>query len=607
MKKTFVIIALCGITLCASGGMLTGARAERAAGHPPARTEEHSSPARPAEHAPQLLKMKDALLAFFKPVEGNVLSVKDGIIEGSFANTEGLQQGMRFKVLRKGTEFLNPTTGEPIGRVEQVVGKAEFANAPVANAAANAPNAAVINAPVTNATVGFKLLEGEAQPDDVLRISKSKVRVLFFQLANVNWALSEEYFDVLQDSDRFKLLTTSVTDEAKALEEAKKQNAEAVLILSQGMDGNDTVLTQKLLWVPDGGQILASSAHLDARVYGDITLGEDIFTVKEEDRTSTAFKVPFGARRLLLADLNGDDQEELLLDVNSSVCAFNVRNSVLEPAFGGQDIIKKISGDIVRMDSFSLKDKNGVIITSFDGSYLETSVYAVQEGDVVGVFKGKNIALREVEGSLYAQKFSSDRGFFDNIYGVAIAGGKLKETGLKLKLPSGVNLFDFSYMHEGNLLYTVAYDQAGYLNLYDDKGVLIWRSQKDLGGFLESFKKKASTVMIEGGKWSVMDRITVSGRKVVVIKRNKLASSVSGLGFSSSGIKMYTWDGATMEESTLVADMGGTIFDYAAEKDRLMVLASPIFGLQFKNILQGKSPITRLIYLFPFGTKGSAR
>jgi hypothetical protein len=543
-------------------------------------------PASADEPAPQLVQMKDTLSAIFKPMEGKVLSSTDSTLTASFANSEGLQRGMRFRVLRQGAEFVHPVTGEPIGRVEQVMGMAE-----------------ITNAPITNATAAFKLVEGHGRPGDVVRISDSRVRILFYQLANVNWALSEEYFDILRDSGRFELLTTSYTNEADAVTEGKKQSAEAVLVLSQDRNGEEAVLSQKLLWVPGGGQVLASSAHIAPALYHDITLGEDVFTVKEKE-TAIRFKVPFGAEHLLMADLAGNGKQELLLDVNGSVRVYEISSALLEPAFGGQDIVTKTSGQIIRMDRVRLEDRDGVIITSFDGHELDTSVFALVSGKFKELSKIRNIAFREVEGSLYAQKFDSGRGFIDSLYGVRLADGKLQETGQKLlNLPPGVNIFDFSFMRADGRNYTIAYDDAGYLNVYDEKGVRLWRSEKDMGGFVTTFKKESSEVMLDRGEWSAKDRLTVAGKEVVVIERNRLFSKAGGLGFSSSGIKVYRWNGASMEERTLVDNMSGTIYDYAPAKDNILVLASPLMGLELKNIFQGRSPVVRMVYIYPFAGK----
>ena len=70
-----------------------------------------------------------------------------------------------------------------------------------------------------------------------------------------------------------------------------------------------------------------------------------------------------------------------------------------------------------------------------------------------------------------------------------------------------MNIYDFTFINEpdGKKL-VLAYDDAGYLNLYDE-GIRIWRSRGDYGGFQTTFKRTAPTIMMESGVWAVKDRL----------------------------------------------------------------------------------------------------
>jgi len=75
------------------------------------------------------------------------------------------------------------------------------------------------------------------------------------------------------------------------------------------------------------------------------------------------------------------------------------------------------------------------------------------------------------------------------------------------------------------------------------------------------------------------------------------------VGYKSSRIKSYRWNGFSMDEQTLINDVPGTLLDYALVGDKVVVLTSPFLGVKFENILKGENPLVAMILIYSVGGK----
>ena len=164
-------------------------------------------------------------------------------------------------------------------------------------------------------------------------------------------------------------------------------------------------------------------------------------------------------------------------------------------------------------------------------------------------------------------------------------------------LPNGVNIYDFIYTYNGTDRLILAYDDKGYLNLYD-KDMRLWRSKTDTKGFLAIYKKSSPSMIIDKGEWAIKDRLFLRNREVLFVKRTHLLEMVKGLGYKSSQIKSLWWNGLSMEEGVLIDGIKGSILDYAVLGDTVMVLMSPMFGIKPENILKGENPLGSKLYIY---------
>ncbi|MDA8174742.1 MAG: hypothetical protein M0018_09180 [Nitrospiraceae bacterium] len=525
--------------------------------------------------------LRDSLLSFFPPSKGEVISEKDGLITASFANTTDLKTGIRLQVFRKGAIFYHPVTHKPLGRIEEPVGVAEVTGKDTKQAQ-------------------LKLVSGQAEAGDVLRITSNKIRLLFYQLKNVSWGLSEEYFELLRKSGRFELLTTGQDDPSKAMSEAKRLQAEAVLVLSQSHESGQVFLNQDVKWASDGKILLTSGSLISRDLYKEYTMGDKLFAPKDD--TAVTFRAPYSTDIIGTADPAGDCEHLLMLVTSHSVSAYNISDAALAPALGGAEI--DVRDDIVRLDSGKLgsNPKDSIFLALKNGDDLSSAIYTYSRssGKFVRIWKGKDIAVRPFEGKLYAQKFITGNGFSGPVTAAVLNGGKL--TLVKndsLKLPAGVGIFDFSLMRYSGKTYVVAYNKDGHVSFYNDSGSQLWKSPKDFGGFLNTYKRESFLPGMGRGSWSIKDKIIVLGGDAVVIKRDPIAGMAKGLGYKNSRITVLRWNGLTAQNLAFGKKISGTVLDMAVTKNKLIVLDKPMLGMKFANILQGDNPFTEAIFVYP--------
>ena len=143
-----------------------------------------------AEEDP-ITRLKDSTLMFFKPVTGKITSVEGNKAEMDIGRKNDIMPGMRLNVLSEGEPFIHPVTGEMLGRVESITGKVEVKD-------------------VREETAAGVIVEGNAKAGDKVRISGTKVKVLFCQDKKIDWYLADEYYRKLKETGRIEMIDTSL-------------------------------------------------------------------------------------------------------------------------------------------------------------------------------------------------------------------------------------------------------------------------------------------------------------------------------------------------------------------------------------------------------------
>ena len=538
-------------------------------------------------------KLKDQTLQFFKSVSGKITRVEESTITFEIDSKELLRPGMRLNILREGEPFRHPVTREILGRVETHAGKVEVRD-------------------IQGGLVTGALVEGTAKEGDRVRISETKVKMVFVQEKKVDWYLGDDLYRKLKNSGRVAMVDTGLEsgDEKSVIEEAKKLGVDVALLLTAQEADKGTLLRERLFWVPDGAKFLDAEVKVDIAFTKDLRFGSEFFAPLSGEAVFR-YSLPYGGRFVVTGDFDGDGKQEIAISTGKDIRTY-LPAVDLQPLWELKDVGR---GEQVWLDTMDLNGngRDELIITLIAGRMTdnksgESLVSDIQPGDVVSLvyelsgsefrrISAMGCFLRKAGTSLIGQMYSSSDGFKDDVFTVVWKNGY--QRGEKVKLPRGITIYDYMEVEgpdKERALFT--YDEKGYLNIFNDKGIRIWRSGSDTGGFITTFKKPAPASYVEAGEWSIKDRLLTRGKEVLVVKRIPVVNMSKGIGYKSSQIKSYWWNGFSMDERTLVENVPGTLLDYALAGDKVVVLASPLFGIKFENILKGENPLGASLHIY---------
>lgn len=545
-----------------------------------------------ARHNTSLNDLKNEVLSYFKPLTGKIISV-DGI---SVKIDKGAQRfiraGMRLYAFKEGVSFVHPITKEPLGKMKIPVGSIEITT--------------------TNATESTGVII-KGKPEDFvgakIKIPATKIRILFYQ-GDVNWFLGDSYYQKLKESGRFELIDTGIETEdiSEIVLEAKEKEAEAALVLRSENFTDHINLTQKLFWISDSKQFSERTVKVDIAYVKDMRFESRLFEVKAAEAL-LSFQLPFGASRLAVGDLDGGNNSDIIVASGDDI-------KIYRPGAELQLLQKfKIpsTSEVLWLDTIDTtkNKKDEILITSIYDGDVTSHIYELRGSEFVQLWKSENTFIRKLGSEIIGQKYTDGEGYDGSVFSIIYAEG-VYSRGENLKLPANINIYDFQFVrlprdfvHRNSLsansldepLAILAWDDNGYLNFYNEKGVRIWASKEDFGGFLMKFKRE-SIGIFDRGEWSVKDRLVIRGSEILAPKRKPLLGMAKGLGYSFSEIRSFWWDGFSVEERALLEEIDGEILDYALAGDKVVVLSKPIFGIRARNILKGENPFGVMLHIF---------
>ncbi|MEW6068916.1 MAG: VCBS repeat-containing protein [Nitrospirota bacterium] len=530
-------------------------------------------------------RLRDETVSFFKPLTGKIIMVKDREAVIDLGTTDSVRPGMRLNIVREVAPFKHPVTKEVIGNMESFVGLLEIKETGMESSSG-------------------EIIEGYAKEGDKVRISEAKVNMLFCVSKDTDWNLADSYYRNLKKNDRFNLIDTGIEtdDPAKIIIEAKRLGAEVALFLTDGSVGSEAVITQRLFWVSDGCKFHEMSSNIETAFKKNLKFGEEFFSLDKED-TRLNVGLPFNARLITTGDIDGDGKEELIFSTGKDIRIYT-SSADPQPALGGIKIDGTNMDNHLWLDSIDLNSngRNEIIITSMKHEEVISYIYELSGTEFILLYKG-DIFLRKIEDKLIAQAYSHSEGFKGAVFEFIFEGEY--KNGKEIKLPANVNIYDFIYIDASpSEKLMLAYDEKGFLNLYDDKNTRLWKSNAATGGSPATFTKSAPSIMVERGEWAIKDRFFLIDKDIFFVKRIPFLEMVKGLGYKSYQIRTLRWNGLSMEENILIDEIDGSFRDYLISGDKIMILVKPKFGSNFGNILKGKSLIRSVLYVQPIKESG---
>jgi hypothetical protein len=523
-------------------------------------------------------QLKDETLSYFNPVSGKVTSVEGSSVKIEPGSLESVKKGMRLTAFREGVNFIHPVTKEPLGKIELPVGVIEVTS-------------------VTEREAAGVILRGDPAQfaDAKLKIPATKVKMLFYQ-GDIDWFLGDAYYQMLKETNRFELIDTDneTNDIPKILAEAKTKGADAALILTSGTSAGQVTVKQKLFWVGDAKEFAGKEVTADISSVQELKLRAGIFMPREGE-ILLSFHLPFKADRLATGDLAGDGNMEIVLAYGNKIRIY--RQGV---DLKSLEEFSVPASEIIWLDTIDInKDgRDEILITAMKGDEVVSFIYGLKDSSYVQLLAIKDTFLRKIGSRTIAQEFSKSDGYEGPVYFFTFKAGTI-EKGDNLKLPAGVNIYDFQLFNSPEGKQSVAaWTENGFLNIYNGEGIRVWAGKEDFGGFSTAFSKEGGSIFVDRGKWSVKDRLLLANNELLAPKRKPLLGMAKGLGYSQSSLKGLWWNGAAIEERAFVENAGGDMLDYDVAGDRVIVLSKSTVSSGAMKIFKGESPFGVMLYIY---------
>jgi len=560
---------------------------------------------------------RDSVLSYFYTVSGKVEETGKDFVKVNFITDKGLKKGMRLSVFREGEYFYHPVTQEPMGKSEEFNGKVEISEELLSGSARAASGRKIYLC---------RVISGNPGVGDVVRITSSRTKLAFFQDKLADWSLSEMFYGALKDSGRFEILETYTKsyEPDKLSELARGLGAEAVLMFSTPTEDGTRFLNVKLYW-PE-----------DARLFSDIKevvgadLARELTTDDELIPTDLSRTEPWGSYKLsageliAMGDVDGNGIKELVSSDSINIRIYSFEDEPREMWFiKGSASEKHLSIDVLDLNN---NGKAEIFVTSlrnfsFDADTADSEIkrkktekkmnsFVLEYDPAKGykrIWDNAPYVFRVNGRALLMQSFTPVKTLTGPVY-KAIWKDSRYQTGGALELPSGVNIYGFTYVdwRDSGHLHILAIDDDGYLNLYSGSE-LIWRSKDSYGKSELSIEGKTQSVANNTKKWFVKGRLvqvkTDRGQEVIAVKRNPFLSRVPGLGHKDADVYSFWWDGTSMDETLIMGGINGTVTDFWVERDKLLLIARPHVLMFLKKSLSGDLAKGRILYYYNLAGK----
>src|SRR5208282_985906 len=446
-------------------------------------------------------------------------------------------KGMRLTAFKEGVNFVHPVTKEPLGKIELPVGAIEVTS-------------------VTEHDASGVILKGDPAhfADAKLKIPATKIKMLFYQ-GDVDWFFGDAYYQMLKETNRFELIDTDneTNDIPKILAEAKTKGADAALILTSETSEGQVTVKQKLFWVGDAKEFAGKEVTADINSVKELKLRAGLF-IPSEGEILLSFHLPFKADRLATGDLAGDGNKEIVLANGNKIRIYR-----LGVDLKSMEEFSVPASEIIWLDTIDInKDgRDEILITAMRGDEVVSFIYELKDSSYVQLLKIKDTFLRKLGDRGIAQEFSKGDGYEGPVYFFTFKSGALKKGDI-LKLPAGVNIYDFQlFVSPEGKRSIAAWDENGFLHIYNNEGIRLWAGKEDFGGFPTTFSKEGGSIFVDRGNWSVKDRLLLSNNELLAPKRKPLLGMAKGLGYWQSSLMGLWWNGSAIEERTFIENAGG--------------------------------------------------
>lgn len=532
-------------------------------------------------------QLNEAVLELFKPVNGRVESVDGSTVTVIIENDGTVMKGVRLSVFREGAPFYHPVTNTVIGRTEDLEGRVE-----------------VLSEKGPDGYYQCRVVNGSIKAGDLVRLTRSKIKLAFFQHRKTDWALSEAFFSSLKNSGRFEILEAySAEFSPDALSAISRElGAEAFLMFSTPFTDSGKILSAKLFWAEDSMMFADIDEPVDSSAGKIKSAGHEfMFSDLSGMDPERSYKIDDGSL-FTMGDVDGNGLSELVVSDGHEIKIYSFKNE-LHRLWTIREMpgYQHISIDVLDLNNNGTAE---IFVTSLSGNNRVSSF--ILEFDSVkytAVRKNMPYFLRVVNGKLLMQSAGSLKMFGAPVY----EGDELYHAVRPLELPDGVNIYGFNYIGtKDHDTYVLSFDDKGYLNLFDDKGVRIWKSSNVYTVYSPYVMKKGGSASYADKEWVVRDRLmsarTARGREIIALRKIPTVSIAPGFGSKGSEVYSLWWNGSSMEEKKLINEIR-PVSDYRVNGNEIFLLVREGLLSRLKDLGTGEFARGSILYYYRVGDR----
>lgn len=498
--------------------------------------------------------------ALFAPLSGQITDVSGADVLITFDKGAAPAPGMRPVVMRPGAVIKHPITGAPVGQGETQVGRLRITELTPAGARAT-------------------IISGEAASGDRVRVSGSPVKALYYQDASLDFDLADAHFSEIASTGRFDLIEaqpgTVTSQEAAKL--ARDMGAEVVFFVAPFDEAGAQGLRHLLLWADDGAVAMERTVLPQSEQRQALSLGREYFNAPMGSGSAKNLPVPFAAKYIAAADLDGDETMELVLASLQELRPFHLGPDGLSKTLGESGYEVTGSGRIVWIEALDMENDglDEILVASVSPSGALSVLLHYEAGALRKIWEAKLLA-KYIDGALYGQAFTWDKGPYGPL---SIARGP-DSAAKTISLPPGVNIYNSTSTTGGVL----ALDAEKGITLIAPVGTALWRDQDFT---LRTIHSTLEPTEPAPGELLQSERFISRMGEVLCIKRQLQSKSAPGLGHKDSTVVALSQDSAGMQERAVTEPLSGTVMDMALWGRTLFILKDSS-SMDFLGFLMGK-------------------
>lgn len=326
-------------------------------------------------------------------------------------------------------------------------------------------------------------------------------------------------------------------------------------------------------------------------------------------------RLPFEARSMLVSDLNGDGNDEIVIASDDKIYFYHRQGNALQSIgfYKGKNLDRFVKLSLIHLDG----DKKALAVTNLRGEQANSLILSFNQDHQPELIAEKiPYLIREIdyedESILACEKYNAREALKHQLYAAHLQGDKVK-IGKKLDLPNEASLFSFEwvYTHHGKELLLLS--PSGNLKLYnkqDGHYKKRWSSSEKFGGSFNSVEVEVRNALGE----VVKDRFTIGMpvkvfhyekdghhySDVLLVKNGPFLNSALGRGFllKSAYLLKLNWNDLGFAETWKSQKIEGGFADYQLMQKTKGLEAIGVARLRNKGFMSPTQVNESIVFIY---------